>query len=241
MAGCGGNAKDPSFPAKAAAGGRAPRLSGGAVARYRRAAAGLRLRQRACGKARRGAALCAARGIGRRSGRDRLRRVGARGRATAAGAGGARHAAGRRRSGCACGCRRSGAVELGAGTGAAGAANRFGLHRRLSARRGRLAGRPARGDALDALCRARPALSGHPGGGGPDLRARRCDLDFGRRDRRDRPGIGTGGGGRGARPGAGGGAPPGHVPQASRRAGAVQHRALAAGRRGPLRRAAQLG
>jgi transcriptional regulator GlxA family with amidase domain len=43
-----------------------------------------------------------------------------------------------------------------------GAPCRFGLHRRVSPWRSRLAGRAAGGDALDALRRARPPLSGDP-------------------------------------------------------------------------------
>ena len=97
----------------------------------------------------------------RRSGRDRLRRAGLVA-ARCHRRGGARHASGRRRSGCPCGCRRSRRCCAGWGHGAACASNRFGLHRRLPAGCGRLAGRPARRDALDALCRTRPALSGRP-------------------------------------------------------------------------------
>ena len=147
------------------------------------------------------------------------------GRAAAGRAGGARYAPRRWRPWRPCGGRRSGTSQMGAGAGEAGAAGRVGLHRRVPARGGGTARRAARGDALEALRRARPALSRHPRGARPDLRARRRDLEFGRRDSRDRPGAGARRRGCGAHGGARRGAPPRHVPEAARRAGAVQHRA----------------
>ena len=107
------------------------------------------------------------------------------------------------------------------------AARRLGLQRRLSARRRRalLEGRRC-GDPLDALRRPRPPLSRcHRRRAGPDLRARRCPVEFGGHHGRHRPRAGA------CR---GGSWPRGRrwrwranwscLPQASRRTGAVQRR-----------------
>ena len=110
-------------------------------------------------------------------------------------------------------------------------AHRLGLHRRLPARRGRPARRPARDHALGLRRRARRPVPGGRSRPRADLPARRADLDLGRRHRGHGPGARARRGRSRPRRGARDRAPSRAVPAPSRQPVAVQRDALRAGAR----------
>ena len=121
--------------------------------------------------------------------------------------------------------RRRSRDRLAARRGAARAAGRLGLHRRLRARDGGPARRPPGDDALGLLPRARAHAIRGRRRRRADLRARRRHLDLGGRHRRDGPRAGARRGGPWQRDRAGGRALARALPQAPRRPVTVQRRA----------------